>query len=228
MKHLSKNQLFKIQKKLETIERNIYNREFVRSWFYLLKFEAAGLGGKIFCHKKPLKKSRLLHLGCGPVYLDNFVNADYYFLRWVPFLKQVSKYDWLLDFRDKFKCEDNYWEGVFSEHTVEHLHYSDCLNMFKELYRTMKPGAWIRICVPGLEENLALYDSSMSKAEVIYNLTQNFGHVSVWDAQLMTEVLRDSEFTTIRQVSYLKGSDNRLLCDSMERARGSLYVEAQK
>ncbi|MDR1226892.1 MAG: methyltransferase domain-containing protein [Prevotellaceae bacterium] len=221
----------------------IYDRKYVWSWKYLLRFELAGLIGRTFFNKPPRSESKLLHLGCGNIYLPEFVNADYYYLRWVPFRKQTNKYDWLTDFRYKLSCPDNYWEGVFSEHTIEHFHYSDCLQLFKELYRTMKPGAWLRICTPGLEEVLSGKgvaktsdyqhfsgedSSSQIKAIAIYNLTQNYGHVSVWDSDLMTAVLRDAGFTTIHNVSYRQGADPRLLKDSAGRKEGSLYMEAQK
>jgi predicted SAM-dependent methyltransferase len=205
----------------------IYDRRYVWRWTYLLKFELAGLIGRTFFSRPPYPKSKLLHLGCGDNYLDEFVNADFYYLRWVPFRKQPGKYDWLADFRYKLNCPDNYWEGVFSEHTVEHLHYSDCLQLFKELYRTMKPNAWLRICVPGLEEVLNI-NSKQTMAIAIYNLTQNYGHVSVWDSVLMTEVLKEAGFTKIYKVSYRKGSDPRLLQDSAGRSQGSLYMEARK
>ncbi|MCD8178540.1 MAG: class I SAM-dependent methyltransferase [Tannerellaceae bacterium] len=77
---------------------------------------------------------QILHLGCGDNYIEEFINADYFYLRWLPWRKKDT-YDWLLDFRRKMKCPDNYWDGVFSEHTIEHLHPVDCLHLFKELFR---------------------------------------------------------------------------------------------
>jgi hypothetical protein len=188
----------------------------------------ASLLGRIFYNRKPPEKSKLLHLGCGFTYLNEFVNADFFFLRWLPFRKPTHKYDWLLDFRYKFNCPDNHWEGVFTEHTIEHLYYSDCLNFFKELHRTMKSGSWLRICVPGLEECLALQQEGQTKAEIIYSLAQYSGHVSVWDRDIFFTVLKDAGFNIMHETSFMKGADERLLHDTLSRARGSLYVEAQK
>jgi len=208
--------------------KSIYNKFYSNNWWYIFKYECAGWLGRTFFCRKPPAKSRLLHLGCGNVYLDNFVNADYYYLRWLPFVKKQLFVDWLLDLRYKFNCPDNYWEGVFTEHTLEHLHYSDCLKLFKELHRTMKTGAWIRICVPGLDETLSLPLLNTTRAEQIYHLTQDYGHVSVWDADLMFEILLDAGFKTMHKASYLNGIDKRLICDSEERLVGSLYIEVQK
>ena len=47
----------------------------------LFKFELRGLIGRIFFNRKPpdiKAKKRLLHLGCGNVIFDSWVNADYY------------------------------------------------------------------------------------------------------------------------------------------------------
>lgn len=209
------------------VKKSFYNREYLWNWVNLCKFEAASLLGRTFFCRKPPSHSSLLHLGSGHTYLDGFVNADFYYLRWVPFKKNIPC-DWLLDFRYNLNCEDNHWDGVFTEHTLEHLHYSDCLNLFKELYRTMNEGAWLRICVPGLEQGLALQKQGQSKAEIIYSLTQTWGHLSVWDADLMTEVLNDAGFTTVNIVDFMQGADERLLKDSPGRRSGSLYVEAEK
>lgn len=206
----------------------IYEKFQTSYWWYSFKYEMAGLLGRTFYNKKPSKKSHLLHLGSGTTYLDNFVNTDFYFLRWLPFVKQSGKWDWLQDFRCKLNCPDNYWEGVFTEHTIEHLHYGDCLKLFKELHRTMKTGAWMRICVPGLEAVLSQPRHDTTLAEKIYNLTQNYGHVSVWDADLMFKVLHDAGFVTMYKASYLQGKDERLVCDTESHAVESLYIEVQK
>ncbi|MDR3188977.1 MAG: hypothetical protein LBT94_07330 [Prevotellaceae bacterium] len=92
----------------------------------------------------------------------------------------------------------------------------------------MKQGAWLRISVPGLDEALSNADPKQPKAIAIYNLTQNYGHVSVWDASLMAAVLRDAGFTTVHEAGYMQGADHRLLQDLEVRKSLSLYMEAQK
>jgi predicted SAM-dependent methyltransferase len=207
--------------------KNIYRNDFVRNWKNLFIWELISLFGRLFLSGKPPQKYRLLHLGCGNIYLEGFVNADFYYKIRIPLLRKSTKYDWLLDFRYKFKCDDDYWDGVFTEHTLEHLHYSDCLKLLKELHRTMKKGSYLRICVPSLE-SLIQQGNGKITAEAVYNLTENYGHVSVWDVDLMLEVLGDAGFTSMRKVDYLAGSDKRLLQDSIDRSKESLYVEAQK
>jgi hypothetical protein len=105
---------------LETLPfADILDRTYRWNWFEQLKFELSGkLGSIIYSKSVPLSKNlrQLLHLGCGGNYLKGFINADYFFLRWLPW-RDKSQYDWLLDFRKPMKCPDNHWDGVFSEHT---------------------------------------------------------------------------------------------------------------
>lgn len=213
------------------------------NWKSLLKYEFSSLIGRAFFSKKPPTKGEIniLHLGCGDAYIKEFINADFFYLRWLPW-RDKSKYDWLLDFRYPLPCLNDYWDGVYTEHTIEHLTLSDNLKLFKELYRTMKKESWIRICVPGLDEVLNAYTDNptedakkyllkypyTSKAEAIHSLTQQYGHQSVWDEKLFIEYLGCAGFKNCKKVSFKNGSDERLIKDSEERMIGSMYFEAQK
>jgi predicted SAM-dependent methyltransferase len=218
---------------------SIFSKEYAPSWTYMLRFEIISRIGRIFFQRRPpdLYSERLLHLGCGPIIFNDWINADFFKVRfWI-----TPKNGWSLDLRYPFKCYDNYWDGVFTEHTLEHLLPIENLALFKELYRTMKPNAWIRICVPGLEQHLSLFNNKSlnkeesefkslfsTKAEAIYSLTQNWGHRSVWNGELMTELLKMAGFRNSKEVSFGVGSDKRLIKDAEDRKVGSLYVEAQK
>jgi predicted SAM-dependent methyltransferase len=194
--------------------------------------------GRLFFQKKPPKISEhnFLNLGCGDSYFNGWVNADFFRVRFW----KVPKNGWSLDLRYPFKCKDNYWDGVFTEHTLEHLHPLDDYNLFKELFRTLKPGSWLRICVPGLEQSLKeFYNDNLkeyhlkgklyeTKAEAIWSLTQNWGHLSVWNADLMKKLLTEVGFINVNEVSFRIGTDSKLLMDMEERKFESLYIEAQK
>jgi predicted SAM-dependent methyltransferase len=218
---------------------SIFSKEYAPSWSYLLRFNLISKVGRLFFQRKPpkLQSSNLLHLGCGPVIFDGWVNADFYKVRfWM-----TPKGGWSLDIRYPIKCDDNYWDGVFTEHTLEHILPIENFNLFKELHRTMKPGAWIRICVPGLDQHLNLFNNDnltdeekefkalfSTKAEAIYSLTQNWAHRSVWSGELMTQLLTMAGFRNAKEVSFGQGSDPKLIKDAVDRKIGSLYVEAQK
>jgi len=220
-------------------DKSIYSDKYQMTLQSLWNFEIRSLYGRTFYSKNPtLKKDgeNLLHLGCGGNKLENWTNAD--FFKDLKFWKKSkNRPDWMLDLRFPLNCNDHVWDGVFSEHTLEHLYPNQVLNLLKELNRTIKPGAWIRISVPDLSKYISFYcqekvDKTFDKwsmgSEAIRSLTQNYGHLSVWDSQLLCRFLQKSGFVNAKEVSFMEGTDKLLLQDSISRQWESLYVEAQK
>ena len=56
--------------------------------------------------------------------------------------------------------------------------------------------------------------------------TQNWGHLSVWDAAMLTKTLREAGFAEAQQSNYREGRNPELLLDQPERRWETLYVEA--
>ena len=203
------------------------------------RFETISWLGRTFGSRKPkLKKegANLLHLGSGHNAHEGWVNADFFNYR-IKFWAREYRPDWMLDFRYPFKCEDNVWDGVFSEHTFEQIHPHHVFNVLQELHRTMKPGAWLRIVVSDVEKYVNYYKGTQSGAEfakwpnptvALRTISQNFFHVSLWDVKLFTEFLEAVGFVNIEKVDFMQGSDPRMLVDHPERQWESLYIEAQK
>jgi hypothetical protein len=108
----------------------------------------------------------------------------------------------------------------------------------REMLRTLRPGAWVRIILPDLGRFIDFYNGDRREpefvarfahgAEAISFLTQNFGHESAWDGALLQAVLSELGFANARIVQFGEGSDPRLIKDSPGRRWESLYVEAQK
>lgn len=206
----------------------------------LIQFELISFVGKTFFKNKPKRVGQgeqLLHLGCGTTFFDDWVNADFYRVK---FWKK-PKPDWLLDLRYPLNCPDNYFAGVFTEHTFEHLSPAGILRLLKELYRVMKPGAYIRICVPGLDQTLKPYltnDQSEESKEIrklypnlataIWGLTQTWVHFSVWNEEQFVDFLTEAGFKNAKEVQFNEGSDQKIIMDSENRRIGSLYMEAIK
>lgn len=143
----------------------------------------------------------------------------------------------MLDLRYAMNARDNYWDGVYTEHTLEHLYPIDVLGVLREIHRTLKHGAWVRVIVPDLEKYIRYYCGAPSdplfqrwplRAEALRNISQNHFHFSLWDRPLMMEYLRIAGFSTIVPREYGEGDDCRLLKDSVNRRWESLYVEARK
>jgi predicted SAM-dependent methyltransferase len=192
--------------------------------------------GRRVYSRYPPPISDLLHLGCGTIKYEGWVNADVYDFNAILRHDHVWP-DWFLDATKKWKCEDDYWRGVYCEHVIEHLGYSEVIFMFGEILRTLKPGGWLRVVVPDLRTYVKFYVGEPSPSQfgqfshavlAMNNLAQNWGHVSLWDARLLTEVLRDVGFSEVAEAEFARGSCPEIAKDSEWRAWESVYVEARK
>lgn len=196
--------------------------------------------GRKWLTKKPAVKfsGKYLNLGCGSLYYEGFCNADEFSLK--RSLSQSDfRPDWKLDLGSPWACPDNFWGGIFSQHVLEHLTYSEAIVALEESFRTLEPGCWMRIVVPSLEKYINYYNSKepapidmvdgLPKALSISFLSQMHFHRTVWDGQLMFSVLEACGFTDIRKVEYGSGFDRKLAnCDQEAKKRESLYVECRK
>ena len=151
----------------------------------------------------------------------------------------MKKPDWMLYLRYPLNCPDNIRDGVFTEHTIEHLYPNHAYDLLMELYRTMKDGAIIRITIPDLKKYIEFYTKDFqnisqsdfpykSGAEAIGNLTQNYFHHSVWDAGLLAEIMKDIGFRDIQERKFKEGKNTFLLIEKEERKWEALYMEGVK
>ena len=100
----------------------------------------------------------------------------------------------------------------------------------------LKLGATFRVTVPDLAKYVAFYGGQLphkgfrkfgSGAEAIWALTQNWGHVSCWDAGQLGARLAGAGFKNIKVCAFREGGDSRLIHDSADREWESLYMEGQ-
>lgn len=202
--------------------------------FYALE---RSLGNALFRkHPPAVHQPRLLNLGSGPVTYEGWINADEYAFKRT-LRERRFRPEWRLDITRPWKCEDDYWDGIFTQHVLEHVTYSEAVFVLQECFRTLKPGCWIRISVPGIRKYVDFYEGRNSggffsqfphRALAISFFTQMHYHKSAWDGDLMTNVLRDIGFRNVREVEHGQGTDARLIKDQDVKAEESLYVEAQK
>ena len=199
-----------------------------------MKFEIKSFLGRLFLarYPKPTNEIKLLNLGCGKEKQEGWINADFFRFR------KKNRPDWMLDLRFPLRCQDNYWDGIFSEHTLEHLYPRHVEMLLSELYRTLKPKCWIRLSVPDLEKYVDFYTGKQVHEEfikkwgypgyAIRRVSQDFLHVSLWDAFMLKSVLENAGFVKIQKTSYYQGSEPRLFIEQKDREYESLYMEAQK
>lgn len=211
----------------------------------ILFLETKSLIGRLLFNKKPtLKKPNelnFLNLGCSSTIVEGWTNADFYSLHTLLYpwtKKDLLKPNWFLDLRYPLNCDDSVWDGIFTEHTLEHLYPSYAIQLLHELFRTLKHGGWLRVTVPDLKKYVDFYNHKTvdkefkarweTGCEAIRSLTQDYFHHSLWDEHFLCEVLKECGFINIKTVSYREGTDKRLLIDREIRKWETLYIEAQK
>jgi predicted SAM-dependent methyltransferase len=193
------------------------------------------VGRRLLARRPPATASRerLCNLGCGASFFEGWVNADFYQLR----VWKAPRDLWMVDLRYPLRCDSDYWDGVFCEHALEHLDPVEAIALLREILRTLKPGARLRLSVPDLRRYVRHYlgqevEEKFARwplqAAAIRGLTQGWGHRSLWDAQLLSEALRHVGFVGVEECAFRAGGDARLLRDSQVRRWESAYLEARK
>jgi predicted SAM-dependent methyltransferase len=180
----------------------------------------------------------LLDIGAGEDQLEGWTHVDFFRNRIRKYWKGKSNSqnaEIETDLRYPLNCPSNSIDGVYSGHTLEHLYPNHAYGLLAEIFRILKPGCWLRINVPDLKRAVDHYNGDIQlegykyKAEAIGHLTQNWGHNSVWDAELLLNALKLQGFINTSEVEYgLSGSDPRLIKEQPLRKDESLIVEAQK
>jgi predicted SAM-dependent methyltransferase len=185
--------------------------------------------GRKFYPPSSKPTGKYLHFGCGPNVLPGFQNLDFYMF------KRRHEPIALHDLRFPLPYADGSFEGAYSEHCIEHLYASQATRLFQDLHRVLKPGAILRISVPDLEKYVSFYKGEAvdsryaifsSGCEAIWFLTQNNGHVSVWDSRMLCAKLREAGFAESYPTDFRQGRNPDLLVDQEDRRWESLYVEA--
>ena len=119
---------------------------------------------------------KLVHLGCGLIAPEGWINLDGSFSAWLAHHKYVKKalvtcriipkrygeYEWprtvqLVDLRKRLPFADNSVDAVYSSHVLEHLYRVEAQRLLKEAYRILKPGAVCRTLVPDLHTFVMQY-----------------------------------------------------------------------
>lgn len=190
---------------------------------------------------QPTQAPALLDLGAGEHRTEGWIHVDFFRLSSLCFWRRRRAKpfpDVQADLRYPLDCRSDSIDGVFCSHTLEHLQPHAALALLGEVFRVLKPGAWLRIGVPDLEKYVAFYAGNLglpgfevfcSGAEAIGYLTQGHGHRSVWDGRTLARELCDAGFVEVRRVAFgREGTDRRLIQEAPHREWETLIMEARK
>jgi predicted SAM-dependent methyltransferase len=98
-----------------------------------------GFGGDISSVEAGIEKQKVkLHLGCGDVIINGWINVDL-----CNPAAQVKA-----DAKDLNMFEDNSIDEIYSSHLIEHFHFHDGLKVLKEWKRVLKPGGKLVVELP--------------------------------------------------------------------------------
>jgi SAM-dependent methyltransferase len=207
-----------------------------------IAFETKSFVGRLLARRLRVDPNQrnYMNLGSGNDRLDDYVAVDFF----------SSNAGYGADFRYPFLIDDAVFDGIFTEHTLEHLNYAEVARVLAECQRILKPGGIIRIVVPDLSifvENYVSNNESwfrdwerevlkprgrsmISRMEALSFVTQEYGHRSAWDFETMSIFLARAGLTEIRKCAFRESRDARLVQDkdAPDRTMLSLYVEARK
>jgi predicted SAM-dependent methyltransferase len=178
-----------------------------------------------------------LDVGAGPNMRPKNINLDY---EWRPGL------DVCCDITKGLPFDSDYVGGIFSEHCIEHISQRSAFAVFREFYRIMQPGAWLRIVVPDLEIYLDQFAATKrgetysmpyaqddivegyyTPAMSVNRIMHDHGHQFIYDFDTLRQMLDRAGFVSIAKSSY-GNSPGVTSLDSPQRAVESLYVNARK
>jgi predicted SAM-dependent methyltransferase len=207
-----------------------------------LSFEVRSMIGRRGARRLRLDPARtnLLDIGAADTPAGDFVAIDFFGRKGV----------YGADLRYPLLVDDAAVDGIFTEHTFEHLSFDDVRRLAGECFRVLKPGGRIRVIVPDVSIFLARYQANdlawfrewervtllprgrrfVTPMQAISFITQEYGHRSAWDFATLAKVLGEAGFVDVEAAAYRQGRDPRLLRDKDAESRRlvSLYAEAAK
>ena len=83
-----------------------------------------------------------LHIGCGKVILQDWINID---------LDALEGVDLVYDIKKGIPFNNNTIKYIFAEHFLEHLTREEGLFFLKECHRVLRKGGVLRLSTPNLD-----------------------------------------------------------------------------
>ena len=121
---------------------------------------------------------------------------------------------------------------IYCSHFLEHMYRDDAIKFVSEIYRVLKPGGILRICIPNLAYVFSLYNLGHKERALSYlfefSETDEYTyHRYMYDFELLKKLLQEAGFQKIDKQTYRKGA--MLDIQNLDnRPDETLYVEAYK
>jgi ubiquinone/menaquinone biosynthesis C-methylase UbiE len=157
-------------------------------------------------------------------------------------IKEGPGIDVSCDIRNGLPFESDWFDYVVSIHALPELPYPDLTRALAELRRVVKPGGFLRLCLPDLDRAIAAYkrrddtyfvipdeDARSIGGKLSLQLTWYGYSRSLFTNDFIEELLRKAGFAEVIRCAY-KQTESRYvqIVDLDNRERESLFVEAVK
>jgi len=143
-----------------------------------------------------------LHLGCGTVHLDGWVNID-----------RAGAADLRLDVRKALPFGDGAARLIYHEHLMEHLTVDEGVRCLHDWYRLLESGGVLRIATPDLEYLVERYQGDWrdqawlalpeyafirTRAEMMNTAFRWWDHKYLYDGEELERRMREAGFGRLR------------------------------
>ena len=190
---------------------------------------------KIIENTKDLK----LHVGCGTVYKDGWINIDN------NSDNNIEKLNLIWDVTFPLPFSTNSVSFLYNEHLLEHLEVKNAQRVLKDFLRVLKPGGVMRIAMPDLNSCVNTYNNKdylknsqeslmrnglghvKTNAELLNINMRYWGHQWLYDWEELERRLRDAGCEQIVQCSFGE-SEHVELVNIESRSESILIAEVTK
>jgi predicted SAM-dependent methyltransferase len=174
----------------------------------------------------------MLHIGCGDVHLDGWVNIDL----------DSPKADLKHDLRQPLPYAGGSVEFIYNEHFMEHLTVQEGVAFLRECHRLLKPGGVLRVATPDLRYvafryffrwkkqdwiRQYRYEWIQTRAEMMNMMFHEWGHRYLYDEEELRRRLTEAGFLTIVRRRLLR-SPHPALRNRETRKDSKLILEATR
>ena len=161
--------------------------------FKWLKFIKKNYNNSIPLYTKNSNSGLKIHLGCGNINLQGWLNID---------ARDFKHVHIISDGFDLTQFKENSIAEFYLCHVLEHFSFNETHNFLSKLYKLLKPGGLLRISVPDIEKLYILYNKQ-KKLSIVKNAImggQNYPndfHKSIYDHQELKNILEKNSFKNV-------------------------------
>ena len=183
-------------------------------------------------------KKRKLHVGCGTLYKEGWINLDN------NSDNNISKLDISHDLSLGIPFDDGVLDFIYHEHFIEHLNYEDGLKFMIECFRTLKFGGVMRVACPDLDVLIEHYRNDTwrqqdwvskygcewikSRCHMLNVCMSNWGHKFIYSEEELKSRLIEAGFKVGNIITQGFGNSSFQELKSLDTRLDSMFFDVIK